>query len=266
MNNFNSRLPWEPDYRRDYNTQETNSSCRTVTPFVDTRMDRIRAWLREPASIRLTKWAGVFIVAFLLIWFVFFNTKSVDAQVGQMRWERQIEIEQFRTIDGKDWSGSEPDDARVYDTRSEVHHYDRVLSHYRTVTYTYSCGTTQSPRTCTGTRSEPVYVSVPVYRDRLYYKVDRWVTDSWVTSKSVEMQPYWPDLPDGLDARNILGNRREGDARKQYYEMDIKCDCDPAVIELNHNSWHDYKPGQKVIAYVTITGHVRGVSVIKEEV
>jgi len=261
--NFNTKLPWEDGY---VESPTSGHNSPIITPFP--WYVKVKQWLKTPAAKRMLMIClGGFLLLFIifLVWFMFFRTVEKSATVGQMRWERQIEIEQFRTIEDRDWAGQEPDDARVYDTRSEVHHYDRVLSHYRTVSYTYSCGTTQQPRTCTGTRSEPVYISVPVYRNRLYYKVDRWVTDEWVVVKSVELQPYWPDLPPGLNAKNVLGNRREGDRKLQHYEMDIHCDgCDPAVIELNHNSWTTYKPGQKVIAYVTVTGHVRGVSVIPE--
>lgn len=258
--NFNTKLPWEDGYVESP-TSGHNSPLITSTPTWK------RLW-NDPHVQKTIFVLGALVIVFTLIWtiwFFFFRTVEKDASIGQMRWERQIEIEQFRTIKDRDWAGQEPDDARVYDTRSEIHHYDRVLSHYRTVTYTYSCGTSEQPRTCTGTRSEPVYVDVPVYRSRLYYKVDRWVTDEWIVAKSVELQPYWPDLPPGLNPKNVLGNRRQGNGKRQHYEMDVHCsDCDPSIIELNHNSWNTYKPGQKVIAYVTVTGHVRGVSVIPE--
>lgn len=245
-------LPWEPGYNHN------------PGPIVESRLTRVRAYLGQPTSMRVIGYGLGFIVLLMIIlgiWFVFFNTKEVGASIGQMRWERQIEIEQYRTIEARDWRGSEPNDARIYDERSEIHHYDRRLSHYNTVSY--SCGTMDNPRTCT--REEPVYVSVPVYRTRLYYKVDRWVTDSWVVAKGTEIHPHWPALPAALDDTDILGNKREGDARKQHYEMDVICDCDPSTIELNHKSWADYRPGQKVIAYVTVTGRVRGVSIIQED-
>jgi hypothetical protein len=254
-------LPWEEGGDTQY-----SQSDPPVFVYPDSFQDRVKSrfnGIRYSSNFGPVLGIIGIVIAFCVIiwffWFMFFRTVEHDASIGQMRWERQIEIEQFRTIQDRDWRGQEPDDARIYDERREIHHYDRVLDHYRPEFY--NCGTYDKPQTCY--RQVAVYRDEPVYRTRYYYEVDRWVTDYWVTAKSVELQPFWPELPDGLDTRKILGNRRQGDAKKQHYEMDVHChECDPSVIELNHNSWNDYKPGQKVIAYVTVTGHVRGVSII----
>lgn len=195
------------------------------------------------------------------IYQAFIDTDPQAAVIGSRRWERQIEIEQFRTIRDRDWSGSEPADAREYDRRREVHHYDQVpysCTKTRTVTSYDSNGRSTSR---TETYTDTCYRSDPVYRTRIYYEVDRWVTGRWVTSQGSEIAPFWPALPTTLNTVAVLGNEREGNETKERYEVEVECSkCDPdSWVEVSLSEWRSMKPATPVIAKVTARGTVRDV-------
>lgn len=199
-------------------------------------------------------------VAIWLSWFVWFRTVDREAVVTTKTWERQIELEMFRTVDLSDWEGETPADARPYDSRREVHHYDRVLSHFES----YDCGTRDRPQRC----SRAVYRDDPVYRWKIYYQADRWVRSKWIVSRGSEIAPFWPELPDTLNTVAVLGNQREGDETRQDYRLAVQCiedRCDPTVLEVDLATWLSLPTGGRVTASVTATGKVRGIEPIETE-
>lgn len=235
-------------------------------------LGRLRYWWSGyPADLKrgLAIYTAIAAAVFVLIgggfWVyqTFIDTDPVPAVVTSRDWERQIEIEQFKTIQDRDWRGQEPDDARIYDEKREIHHWEQELSHYRTVTESYSCGSYDRPQTCYRTRQEPVYVSVPVYRTRLYYEVDRWVTHRWVVSQGRELQPVWPALPDTLNPVAALGNERKGDDTKERYTIHVKCGrCDDgSKVNVPLSEWDDFTIAREVTALVTARGTVKDIKV-----
>lgn len=170
-------------------------------------------------------------------------TETVDVKVQSLSWERQVEIEELRTLTQEDWTV--PSDGRVLGSRSEVRSYRQVFDHYETRTRQvperrqtgshseqYSCGsksvsngngtyrseTTYCSRTVpdyttvyrTETYQEPVYRNEPVYDTKYRYQVDRWVTDHYDRSAG-QTNPYWPEST----ARG--SKQRVGNVRHQTY-------------------------------------------------
>jgi len=152
-----------------------------------------------------------------LVWL--FTPKETVLKIQDKAWERSIEIEEYKTVRESDWHI--PSGGRLAYTKSEIHHYDQVLDHYETVTEQkserYISGyetvvtghrdlgngyfeeiTSQQPiydtRYWTETHEEPVYVSVPRYRDKYYYDIERWVHKTWKKSSGTTDDPYWPEL------------------------------------------------------------------------
>lgn len=181
----------------------------------------------------------------------FIDTDPQSATVASRDWERQIEIEMFKTVQERDWRGQEPDDARVYDERREVHHTD-----------SYECGGYE-----TNSEGEWVYESDTCYRDvyqtRLYYEVDRWREHRWIVSHGVELAPAWPPLPDTLDGSAVLGHERRGDETRERYTIHVRCgECDDgSKVNVSLAEWDDFTVNREVIALVTARGIVKDIKV-----
>lgn len=203
---------------------------------------------------------GVLVVVLLSlgIWNTFYRTHEEAAILGIRHWERSLEIEEYRAIEESQWYGA-PKDAYDVNVRWEIHHWNRVQTGTRSVSY--SCGTTKSPRTCT--RSEPVYTNVPVYANKYYYKINRWKTDEWLKTSGTEQAPAFATPPAGLVDMNVLGNRRVGDGRKEKYWFDLSCPgCDDgSSVKLDFEDWSRLRSGQMVTAYVNSRGTVRGIDI-----
>lgn len=172
-------------------------------------------------------------------------TTTVSLQVQELSWEREVEVEEFRTLTQEGWNV--PNDGRVLSSRREIRSYKRVLDHYETRTRqvpetkqtgtrseTYACGSTTvnngngtfSSRTTycqrmvpvytttyrTETYQEPVYRNDPVYDTKYTFEVDRWVTDHFSRAEGT-IAPYWPEP-------TISGSKqRIGDERHETYEV-----------------------------------------------
>ena len=217
----------------------------------------------------------------------FIKASEVVLTVDALEWERQVEIEEFRTLTQEDWTY--PGDARVQRSFQAVHHYDRVLDHYEDRTRqvpetkqtgtrpeSYACGSTTvnngngtfSSRTTYCTRSvpvytttyrtehykEPIYKQVPVYKTKYVFEIDRWVTDRFIRA-SAEAKPFWPQ-PVGL-----TGKQRVGNERKESYEVTL---VDPQGREFDREvdltTWSYLSEGETVPAMQTRRGSVRSVT------
>lgn len=185
----------------------------------------------------------------------YIDTDPRDAVVSGKTWERQIEIEMFKTVSENDWEGSEPSDARVYDSRREVHHHDTwECGGY---TMDYDGNFKYQSRTC----------SEPVYRQKLYYQVDRWREQRWIVALGSELAPSWPPLPDTLDPTDVLGHERQGPGTSERYTIFVDCSkCDDgSKVNVSLAEWENtYKVGDKVIALVTHQGAVKDIKEVKE--
>lgn len=200
--------------------------------------------------------ASIFIVLVITLWAVFVRTTVEAATVTGKTWQREIEVQKYQTLHETDWSY--PNDARNIDTFRAIHHYDQVLVGYNT--YTYECGTTRNPETCTS--RTPIYVEIPVYRNKYHYDVDRWKRERWLTTTGTYDTPTWAEIPKTLVNINILGQEREGSQRHENYQVHVVCaheDCNENVgVDLT--KFGALVEGSKVHASVTATGHVRSIN------
>lgn len=170
-------------------------------------------------------------------------THTVELTVQNLSWERQVEVEAYRTLLFEDWDV--PSDGRTIGSRQEIRSYKQVLDHYKewdeTVYDSKKTGTKEVEYVCGSTtvnkgngtfekvdkkckKNEDVYTKVPrkvhhkdaVYRDdpvydtKYTYEVDRWVTDRF-DSASGTTGPYWPEP-------HLNGSKqRVGDERRAAY-------------------------------------------------
>lgn len=177
--------------------------------------------------------AAIILFMFLLT-FLFFPIKKT-VTVTDFSWERQIIVEQERTVKEDDWSV--PNGGRVYDEKWEFKEYVTVLDHYETVnetktrqvldhydtTYTYQDngnGTfsevaNQTPvyrtETYTESHQEPVYRQDPVYATKYYYEIERWFDEDTYVSSGQDKEPYWNE------SYTLKENERDTKRSETYY-------------------------------------------------
>ena len=159
------------------------------------------------------------------------NKTSGDLTVTSLQWARNINIEENRMYQESGWEL--PAGAEQTDARSELHHYDSVLSHYESVEvqrsrqvvdhyetyYTYTDngnGTfTEVPHErpvytteyYTETVRQPVYQQVPRYQTKYYYNIWRWTPSRDVAASGEDHNTYWPEV--GLGENEREGQRTE---------------------------------------------------------
>lgn len=249
--------------------------------------------IRESRSHRTAAIIGggcftVLLVVFF-VWSMFFRTHEITLTVTDVSWSRGVEVEEYRTLQKDDFDP--PGDARIHESYRAIHHYDKVLDHYRTEHYTVSvpytstesytdCSTrsngngtfTQScsPRTRTvtryrsesRTRQVPVYRDVPVWRTKYRYEIDRWVTDFYFTVDSDDAdKPYWPEsIPPATEPKH-----RVGDDRKEEYVVVLNHGDDTYKQTPEQRIWDTIEVGETLTANVSRQGKIRSVEWVTDQ-
>jgi hypothetical protein len=166
------------------------------------------------------------------------SERKVDLVVDRVEWNRAIAIEEYRQLTLNDWENNVPADAERISSRSELHHTDKVQTgtHQEQETYSeevadgterYKCGTRDKKngffedvyctrtkyKTVTKTRNKTVadYKDVPVYANKVTYKVWRWQESTTATESGADMSPRWPTPQ--------LGPRQREGKRKETYHV-----------------------------------------------
>ncbi len=206
--------PLQPDYPGEENVSISDrqdlalqDGIKDGQPSSENHILRLLKKYKLPAVMMLFVFLFIFLFAPV--------TKTVT--VTDFSWERQITLEQERTVKEDDWSV--PDGGRVYDEKWEFKEYETVLDHYETVNETktrqvldhyetsysyidngngtFSEVANQTPvyRTATYTEShqEPVYRQEPIYATKYYYEIERWFDEAVYSSAGQDKKPYWDE-------------------------------------------------------------------------
>lgn len=175
---------------------------------------------------------------FLIFAGILFFPRTDEVTVTGFHWERNISIEDYRTVRESDWSV--PPGGRAYSEQTELKGYVSVIDHYRTVTetksrqvidhyetnYTYSDNgngtftehSSQTPVYRTEyyeeTHEEPVYRQDPVYATKYYYEIERWLNSGRnYPSSGDNHEPYWNT------EYTLADNERDTDRTEKYVVM-----------------------------------------------
>lgn len=227
-----------------------------------------------------------------LVYGAFFKTSTVELTVENLTWERQVEVEEFRTLKREDWDY--PGDARIKSQYQAVHHYVQVQTGTKQVSYQeakqvrtgsrseqYACGsrtvdkgngffsteTTYCTRMVdvystvyeTKYRDEPVYRQDPVYRTKYVYEIDRWVTDRFDTASGESdesgVEVTWP-------ASSATGDKeRKGNETREDYEVELTDTEGRSFNEsLDYELWSLLSEGETVTGEQTRRGALRSVT------
>lgn len=186
--------------------------------------------------VKNRKAAAIVTVIIAVLSVMFFPYKKV-VTVKSFAWERNISLEEYKTVQESDWNV--PAGGRVYDEKTEIKSYVSVVDHYETVwetktrevfdhnetsttysdngngTFTEHTTTTPVYRTETYQESheEPVYRQDPVYATKYYYDIDKWVdTGNDYPSSGKDHKPYWNE-----DYKPMADNIRDTDRKRDIH-------------------------------------------------
>ena len=206
--------------------------------------------------------------------FVFLNGNktSGDQTVSALAWQRVIEIEENREFSESGWQL--PEGAELTSQRQEIHHYDNVVDHYENVEveksrqvldyyetyYTYEDrgnGTYEEisherpvykKEYYTETERRPVYVQVPRYSTKYYYKIWRWVSSRQVEAHGDDLNAEWP-------AFTLAENEREGQHTEVYrFTVESEKDKKTKTYRIAEADWRNLNVGDGVYITAKRTG------------
>ena len=220
----------------------------------------------KPIAIVL---AAIMLIAGLVYLFI---PKEKEVTITSTSWERDITIQEYRTVRESDWSI--PHGGRLQYTRQEIFHYQSVLDHYETKTRQVAkqryVGTEEvvtghrdlgngyfeeitSSRPVyetyyeTETYQEPVYRSEPVYRPKYYYDIERWVYCRTVSTSGDDQSPYWGKV-------RLAEKERESSRAERYWIAGLDKKENEIKVTLSYSDWSSIRVGQKVRMKVSL-GH-----------
>lgn len=220
----NGRDEFDPDYKVEATAAPVRPDTAVRTEASRETVRRSTTQRQSPRSRKALAFPFLAVVAVLAaaftVWFAFFQTKTVEAEVAGFSWARSIPVEEMKTLREEGWSV--PTDGRVRDRETRFKENVSVLVGYdertRTVsdrvqtgTESYSCGTRdlgngyfqdqtcQRPIYSTVSREEtyevPVYQQQPVYATWYTYNIDRWRTVHNLREGAANKSPKWPANP-----------------------------------------------------------------------
>lgn len=205
------------------------------------------------------------------------RTTEEPATVLGTRWERVVQIEEFRTLTQEGWEP--PADARVLSSEIRIKRWDDVLVGHetktrpatrrvKTGTESYGCGTRDlgngffEDQTCTRdvyetqtyteTYQDPVYERVPRYDDWDVYEVDRWVAVRVARTSGDDVSPVWPEP--------ALRPRERAGARSGEYVLIHENPAKPGErlsSRMSEAEWAAAARARRVIAKVNYWGFSR---------
>jgi len=200
-----------------------------------------------------------------------FIPKEKTLTVTGVEWKREIQVEEYRTVEESDWSV--PAGGRVLYTQWEFHHYESVYDHTE-------IKTRQVPRTVlvgydtsysyvdlgngyfeevehstpvyetqmeTETYSEDVYRDEPVYATRYYYEIERWLYAYSSISEGTDQQPYW-------NSPELGAYEREAGKFEWYWFYGLDKKEKELKVSLSKEDWDTLTIGKTVKVSVNALG------------
>ncbi|MFA6318210.1 MAG: zinc ribbon domain-containing protein [Elusimicrobiota bacterium] len=203
----------------------------------------VASWEQEQKSSKLRLFVKVGLglvgcVALLLL-ALRLATKPVALVVTGHLWEREVDIESFRTVNETSWCDAMPLDAYGVSRSREVRSHESVADgeDCETVRKDRGDGTFSEAEECT-TR----YREEPVYDHRCRYSVDRWARARSETARGgLAETPAWPDV--SLRREGVCqGCEREG-ARRERYTVLFEGNGKGRSCVFGAERWRSFAPG-----------------------
>ena len=221
----------------------------------------------------------VLAVAFLIYMIL---PSSVSFTVDELSWERNIAVDAWQTV--SESSFDLPAGARVYDKKREIRSYnhvldhyekyqekvsERVIDHYQTKRHKKDLGNgkfeiteTKEPvyktQYKTVTKERPVYVDVPVYDTKYYYKIEKWAHARDIPTSGKDKNPQWGKVELARsDREHEIGKEREGEKTETYYVTGTDKDGKRNTYKVDPGWWQTMNVGDKIKAKVGSDGYLK---------
>jgi hypothetical protein len=267
---------------KKYAAGQAPTAARTATANTSASSNSKKNWKRY------LKIAGIAVGAFLFLWLIyvqFFKTSSLEVEVSGFSWEREIVIEESRTVSEEGWDippgGRQTSRRKKQSGTKEVYDHtewdeEPVYEEVQVGTRQVECGSIDKGNGYFETQycDEPIYesqqvdtrkVERKVYRDEpVYdywytYKIDRWFEDRSPQSAGNDQLAAWPNYQ--LSSRERVGDKYE------TYTVHLKPLTESKFssfeYDLPESEWLKLKIGDKRIAKVKKSGKVVGLEMIK---
>ncbi len=204
--------------------------------------------------------ASFFVLFFILAQF----TSDTNVPVTGFKWERSIEIEEYKKVIEEDWQI--PDGGEKLDSYRAIHHYNQIAdgTEIRTRTVQEQTGT---EKVKIGVKDlgngyfedvyeeRPVYtdveesyettkyIKVPVYKTKYKYAIFRWKNAGKLNTSDTIKPALWPE-----DERLDNETRFRVKKREEKYFLLVKYDKKTYPEEVNFELWNKTKINDTLIA------------------
>ncbi|MBI5624466.1 MAG: zinc ribbon domain-containing protein [Elusimicrobia bacterium] len=185
--------------------------------------------------------AGLLVLAALVLLGLRLSSKEVELSVNGHHWEREIEVESFRTMKETSWCDSMPLDAYDVLRTREVRSHESVPDgeDCKTVRKDRGDGTFSEEEQCA-----PRYRQEPVYDHRCRYSVDRWARARSENARGgLSDPPAWPKVRLKREGA-CEGCEREG-ARKERFTVAFDDKGKTRTCLFGEDRWRSMAPGSK---------------------
>ena len=219
----------------------------------DRELEKSRA---KSKRFKILAVVGVVLIALILA----LMPKGGKATVDDFKWERSIAIESYQNVDESAWEL--PAGAELKSKASEIHHYDKVLDHYETITEEKSREVIDHYETeyeykdlgngnfeevphevpvytteyYTETHEEPVYVDEPVYQTKYYYSIWKWIECRSVDTSGKDHKAEWGNV-------KLSDGEREGQRTGQYILVVSGKKIGTCEFDVPEDIWNNAKEG-----------------------
>lgn len=200
------------------------------------------------------------IVSFFALFFLLaLFTSDIDVTVNGFKWERSIEIEEYKKVIEEDWNI--PDGAEKIDSYQAVHHYNQIADGTETKTRTVQkqVGTEKvkvgekdlgngyfediyEDRPIYEDEEETYevtkYKKIPVYKTKYKYSVFRWKDAGTIEASDNKKPAYWPK-----DVRLDDANKFRIKKRNEKYFLLLDYEGKINTVALDFKLWEDTNVG-----------------------
>lgn len=262
----------QPNSQED-SQQNNSSNLQLTTPENTTPITKIKAFTQKNWIPIIAVTIAILVITGITLLVM---PKERQVTVQQIGWERTIDIESYQTVKESNWSL--PTEARLLYQKEEIYEYEQVVDYYenktrqvekqRIVGYEevivgyrdlgngYFEEITQNEPVYETyyeeeKYQEPVYKSIPIYKTKYYYEIDKWQYERSVKTEGKDKQPYWGEV--------ILEEKeRKGSVYETYYIVGADEKGKTYDINLSYEQWQKINIDDfvKVKIYVTGKGKV----------
>lgn len=207
------------------------------------RDDSVIFWMKTVAAVLL---CGLLIYG---LYGVITYRSETTARATQFSWMRKINIERWMTVQDSGWDI--PPTGRELRSYRAIHHWESVwVGSHRKCTTT---GTGKNKKeTC---RTIDEYSSVPVYRTKYDYEIERWAVIKTPELSGNDKEPIWPDVTDIHDAHDPpqIGDERPG-MRTSRYTIVFQHETKAYTLDFPETRWMTFKPNASYTIVLNIFG------------